>query len=925
MSGKALRWVGRAALAAVVLALVLAALVTFVVPGIVKSQAAKGMEAATGRKLAIGAVSINAFAWTVEIRDVSLSEVGGKGTFASFKSGKVAVSPASIWRGAPVISQVRLEAPHFNVIRTGPNTYNFSDLIKYLTMPVPAISLNDVAITAGSIDFTDRALTREERHTVRDAELVVPFLTTIPKLASEYGNPRFSAIIDGAPLVVEARVRGLPKAAEVSAQVNLTDLSLPVYLSYLPAKIPVRVDSGRVAVRGTASYRITPDAGGEIGWDGTVTVTEIKVSEHQGPLRVDIGQLLVRSRVMLGDKLGMRLEDGALEVRNVSVPFVERDGMSLGLLAVTGARFAEEENRLDVAGVLLDKGSIRLSRDRKGVFSPVALLEHLERQMPRGKRASRAPVPWRVGKLEGKGIRVAFTDGTRKELPSFSLTDVYFKAEDVTGPVFGPIPFSIGARWGKDATIQATGHVTPTPLALEAELKLKGFALADGGPYVPENVDAVVASGRLDATASADLVTRKDTLSGTFGGSAAIRSLKVLDRRRGDLLAWKALTIDGLKGSLAPMRVQVGKVSLAGLRADVVMDKDGNLKLPLRSTPPPASGNKAPPSKGPPAQAMDTLALDELLVSDGLVNFTDQGVPGDFHATVKDISARVTGLSTAPNMLADVRAQMTLPKGAPLRITGKAAPLRKQAYADLGLTLEKLDLSTATPYSGTYLGLEVDQGALTVKSRAKVERGKLAAENRVRVEQLKFGKAVKSDKATLLPVQLLIDILRDRNGDVVLDLPVAASTDDENVAGTIVMQVAKDVLLPPGSPLRNIAFEECSTGLDPDAQDRLRKLAAALQERPAMKIIAVGYVDREADGKACRDRVAVEKGASPPLDGDARMKQLAEGRAAATRDFLVVQGAVDPTRVSATTGDVYGAPRQKGDRQARVEFARATD
>jgi outer membrane protein OmpA-like peptidoglycan-associated protein len=55
------------------------------------------------------------------------------------------------------------------------------------------------------------------------------------------------------------------------------------------------------------------------------------------------------------------------------------------------------------------------------------------------------------------------------------------------------------------------------------------------------------------------------------------------------------------------------------------------------------------------------------------------------------------------------------------------------------------------------------------------------------------------------------------------------------------------------------------------------------------------------------------------------MRQLAEGRAAAVRNFLVTQGNVDPTRVFARIGDVHGAPKQAGDRRARVEFARATD
>jgi hypothetical protein len=934
------KWVGRAAIAAVLLALVLAALVAFVVPGIAITQAAKGMQAATGRKLAIGALSIHPFTWQVEVKDLSLSEQGGKGTFASFKRAQASVSPASLLRGAPVISQVRLEGPHFNVIRTGPNTFNFSDLMKYLVMPVPALSLEDVAITGGSIDFTDLALAKEERHTVRDAELKVPFLTTVPARAAEYGNPRFSAVIDGAPLVIETKVRGLPKAPEVSAQVDLKDLSLPVYLAYLPAELPVKVDSGKVAIQGTASYRITAEAGGEIGWDGTIAVTEIKVSEQKGPIRVDVAAVSVRSRVTAGAKSGLLLEDGALEVKRFTVPFGRSDGMTLGLLSVTGARFSAKENRLQVDDVLLSDGSVRISRDRKGVFSPMPLLEHLQAMLPRGKKAPGQPIRYRVKKVEGKGIDAAFTDGTRKELPSFALSQATFQAEDVEGPLAGPIAFSFSARLGKDATIKARGKVVPTPLAADIDLELKGLPLADGSPYVPEGVDVAVADGRLDLALALAVATRKDRLVGTYGGSAAIRSLKLLHRTKGKLVAWERLSIDGVKGALEPMTLSVARIGLSGLRADLTMREDGKLDVPEMPRPSPEGAPKEAPAKGKRDEGFQSIRVDQFAIDDGRVDFTDRGVPGEFHATIQDISVRVTGMSSEPGKFAEVRAQMTLPKGAPLRVSGKAAPLKKPAYADLDLVLEGLDLSTASPYAGVHLGLEIDRGALTVKSRARVEQGKLAAENRIRVDQLTYGKAVKSDKATILPVRLLTDILRNKDGDIVLDLPVSARTDDEDVAGTITGQVVKEVIFPPGSPLRDIPFAACSAELESDGQGRLRKLAGALQERPAMKITAVGYVDRETDGKACRERAAAEKAAAeklpatkgaadkivaPSLEGDARMRQLAEGRATAVRDFLVLQGAVEASRVSAATGDVYAAPRKKGEKQARVEFARATD
>ena len=150
----------------------------------------------------------------------------------------------------------------------------------------------------------------------------------------------------------------------------MRDLSLPVYLAYVPAEIPVKVESGKVAVKGTASYRISKEHGGEAGWDGSVTLTEMEIAEQGGPARLTVDSVTARSRATSGEKRGLLLEEASLEIRKVSMPFGGKDGLSLGLLAFQGASYSEKKNQLELAAVLLDEGHIRVSRNRKGTFSP---------------------------------------------------------------------------------------------------------------------------------------------------------------------------------------------------------------------------------------------------------------------------------------------------------------------------------------------------------------------------------------------------------------------------------------------------------------------------------------------------------------------------------------------------------------------------
>jgi hypothetical protein len=64
---------------------------------------------------------------------------------------------------------------------------------------------------------------------------------------------------------------------------------------------------------------------------------------------------------------------------------------------------------------------------------------------------------------------------------------------------------------------------------------------------------------------------------------------------------------------------------------------------------------------------------------------------------------------------------------------------------------------------------------------------------------------------------------------------------------------------------------------------------------------------------------------SPPLEGEARLQQIALARAEAVRGFLVEQGKTDPSRVSARASDIHAMPTRKGDTRPRVEFTRASD
>ncbi|MEA3348812.1 MAG: hypothetical protein U9Q39_07130, partial [Pseudomonadota bacterium] len=139
---------------------------------------------------------------------------------------------------------------------------------------------------------------------------------------------------------------------------------------------------------------------------------------------------------------------------------------------------------------------------------------------------------------------------------------------------------------------------------------------------------------------------------------------------------------------------------------------------------------------------------------------------------------------------------------------------------------------------------------------------KLKASNAVFLDQFDFGSTVESPDATSLPVKLAVALLRNRQGEIQLNLPVSGELDDPDFSlGGIIIKVffnliAKAVTSPfaligslvgGGEELNLVNFAAGQIELDETAQGRLDKLAGVLYDRPGLKVEIAGRADAVSD------------------------------------------------------------------------------
>jgi hypothetical protein len=238
-------------------------------------------------------------------------------------------------------------------------------------------------------------------------------------------------------------------------------------------------------------------------------------------------------------------------------------------------------------------------------------------------------------------------------------------------------------------------------------------------------------------------------------------------------------------------------------------------------------------------------------------------------------------------------------------IEGRINPLRKELFADIKADLKNMEVPPLTPYAGTYLGYAMEKGKLSFSLEYHIAQKKLEAKNNIFVEQLTLGEKVDSPKETKLPVGMIISLLKDRKGEIRLDIPVSGATDDPdfNVWNLFLRELerllAKAATSPfallgskaGGEELGYVEFDYGAVEMNEQSRKKLDALVNVISDRPALKLEIAGYVDPGNDGEALkRERM---KG----LIAAEKMEELSQ-----KKDQPVSPGSV---QISATEYPVY--------------------
>lgn len=695
----------------------------FVLPGIIKSQAERILSEQLKRATTIEKIDIHPYSLEASIHGFKMMEPDGAAVFAAFDELYVNLQAQSLFRGGAVVRELRLAQPYVHLVHTEGSRYNFSDILDLIASQPPSdkpalFSVNNIRLDDGSIEFED--LPENTKHTISKLGIGVPFISNLPASVEIFVQPALSALINGAPLKLEGKAKPFADTREASIDLDVDDLDLTRYVTYIPFEPRFKLPSGKLDVHLQASFAQPQNQASTLSIKGTTSLKALELTELDGKPLVKIPQLDVE------------LADSDVFAKKIAV---SRVALQSPEIAITHAR----DGSLNLAKLGPPPG------DAKGV-PPQAKPE--DKPVTQQTDATTPALDLKVAEIAVSGAILHVIDEAPEQPFRTTVDKLDLTLRNFSLPGTAPASIELSAHTDANETLKHSGELTLQPLSAKGKLELGAASLARYVPYV-NVLAAEVQKGTLDAATEYAFSKDADqppqlTLSDVSVSLNDV-ALRLLDEKQA-LIAVDRLGIAQTSFDLHKQEVVIGELASRGAKFGVVREKDRKLNLArlIRQTDAKSDavsreGSKAavnePASKASSAQQESTaqsekpyaVSIKRVAIDGWSARIEDRSMARPVVTQIDPLSLSMQDVSTTPGSKSTVELAATVNKKGKLAASGTAgaSPL----HANLKLDIKGVDLLPLQPYFTDQINILLTSAALNTRGQLSLDQARDGALN----------------------------------------------------------------------------------------------------------------------------------------------------------------------------------------------------
>ena len=846
-----------------------------ILPPVIRIVAAHQLAKQLGREVTIQKIKLNPFALSATVHGLLIKEKDGQ-PFVSWDEVYVNFQLSSFLGKAWVFKEVSTTRPFVHAQMNADGSFNFSDIItKFSTntpapAPAPSEPSKPLALHIARLHITGAAAA------FADYSIRTPFTRVIGPL----------------------------------------DVTLENFRTDSDSKNPY-------------SFAGTTDAGETFSWSGhfyldplrsrgELSLAKIYLNKY-APLYQDLVSFVIRDG-SIGAHVEYRLElDGtnhlvvltntsfALRDFKLGAPNSTNNLVALPLAGVTGVSLNLEGRQAEIGSVFAHGGNLFLQRSQDKAVNVVELAKPSDTNaVPPGgilfllRSVTNAVAlllqstnEWRgtLHDVDFSNCALHLEDLANSRPAKLDLTDIALSAKNISNVSTSLLTAALSLRWNTNGTINTGVAASFAPPTADITLALTNLGLSTLDPYLESKVNLFVLDSKVGLTGAIHLRTPTNALPEvTFNGDARLDDLHTVDGELGeDLLKWDSVRINGIDANLNPQVVSIREIAVDNAYARVVIQTNKTINLlaalkpagtnaPVETNPPPAAvatkKSTAPATNEVAASALPKISIGNIVISNAAFQFSDRSLTPNVNLSIQQAGGTISGISSEQLQHADINLHALIDKVGPADITGHFNPFSGTQTNEVKISVKDVDLTPTSPYSGKFAGYRIARGKLNLELAYEIIGKKLSAKNVITLDQFTFGEKVNSPDATHLPVRLAVAIMKDRQGKIVLDVPIEGNLDDPQLRiGKVVMRAIENILVKVatspfsllgavfgggGEELSYQDFAPGSAEISPENAKKIDSLVKGLFERPALQLEISGSVDAPTDRDALQ-RVALDK------------------------------------------------------------------
>ncbi len=734
---------------------------------------------------------------------------------------------------------------------------NLTDALATLLAPAPSpepeaasapllVDIASIAVTDGHVRYQDQ---RKESEPGWLPPLNLEKVTLkLDNLRTEANHPtayQLSAAINGnSSLTAHGKLdvmSGMGQGKVSLKQVELKPFA-PLWAPYL------KLDLAKGHANGEVEYQLK-EGKQEVQWQlskGKLTLDNWQLKKRKGDEFARFSQLALSELAVDGQKQSLQIGKVTLQQPLLKATLNSQQELDLADLLIESAP-AKPVKGANPANEVAKSAAPKSAQQAKAAGNGK-------------KHAADKPWQWQIKQIAIDKGDLTLTESSSGKPLARQLSGLKLALGPLSSKGEQPSKLTLATHFNQNTPLTFDGQLTLTPFALSGDINQQGLPLTLAQPYLADLVRIKVQNGLLSSKTRLDLATsaQGDLSKLTLQGGLDVNGLKVVDRADNQrLLEFNTLALTGLTYDGISQQMRIKEIALHKPFARIEIHEDGTTNLQQLLLPQPAATNStqaAASRKGPDFR----FTIDQLRTEQGNLRFADRSLSQDFVADIASLGGQSRHISNIPGQRSDLAFNGKVDRYAPVTIRGGTNLLVANPLLDIAVAFHNLELTTFTPYSGTYAGYAIDKGQLSMKLHYKLEGNRLEGDNDITIKKLQLGEKIKSEQAKDLPLGLAIALLSDANGVIQMNLKVKGDLDQPdfsigNIFWDVLGNTLSKAITSPFSLLASLAdgtddldelpFLPGDPDLTPTQQEKLVKLAQALKDRPKLSMNIRGKVN----------------------------------------------------------------------------------